>query len=129
MARSPIGCCGLHCGMCEIYIASTTSDEKRKAKLADRLSKEMGKKISPDNVHCWGCWANNRNCWGKKCNFRKCSNEKGLDFCYKCSEFPCDELVAFYEKNPDARENLTHISKRGFEFFISDILMQGTEDE
>ena len=129
MARSPIGCCGLHCAICEIYIASTTSDEQRKAKLAVELSQQRGKKLSPDDVHCWGCWANNRNCWGKRCNFRKCSADKGIDFCYKCMEFPCDELIAFYRENPQARENLTQISKKGFEAFVSEISSMATEEE
>ena len=129
MARSPIGCCGLHCGMCDIYIASTTSDDKRKAKLAVKLSKQLGKKLTPDNVHCWGCWANNRNCWGKRCFFRKCSDEKGLDFCYKCADYPCNELQEFYVENPGARDNLSRISKQGFEAFVSEISAMATEDE
>lgn len=129
MAKSPIGCCGLHCGKCEIYIASTTSDEKRKAVLASKLSEQLGRKLTPDNVHCWGCWANNRNCWGKRCFFRKCSAEKGLDFCYKCADFPCEQLLRFYEDNPHARENLMQISKRGFEAAVADLSNIVTENE
>ncbi len=129
MARSPIGCCGLYCGMCEIYIASTTSDDKRKAVLASSLTKRLGKKIAPNNVHCWGCWSNNRNCWGKKCFYRKCAADKGIDFCYRCAEFPCDELNKFYAENPQAKENLARIGKNGFEVFVSEISSMATEDE
>jgi hypothetical protein len=129
MARSPIGSCGTHCGTCEIYIASTTGDDKRKASLAPKLSRARGKKVSPDDVHCWGCWSNNRNCWGKRCQFRKCVNDKGIDFCYQCNDFPCADLNAFYETHPQARQNLIQISKVGFDAFISDIMSRGGEEE
>jgi len=128
MAKSPFGFCGLYCARCEIYIASTSSDLKQKAVLAEQLSEIQGKNIAPDDIHCWGCWANNRNCWGKRCHFRKCASDKGIDFCYQCQEFPCEKLVDFYEKHPEARDNLTHISKKGLEAFFAE-LMTKEEDE
>lgn len=121
MARSPVGSCGLYCGKCEIYIASMSSDDKRKAALAAKLSKIKGKKIAAEDVHCWGCWSNNRNCWGKRCEFRKCAADKGIDFCYQCPEFPCNDLNKFYDTQPQARDNLIQISKKGFDAFVSEM--------
>lgn len=38
---------------------------------------------------CTGC--RNENCkLFKGCGVRACHQEKGLDFCYECSEFPCN---------------------------------------
>lgn len=28
----------------------------------------------------------------ESCNVYRCTQEKGLDFCYECSDFPCDYL-------------------------------------
>lgn len=129
MAKSPIGCCGIHCARCNIYVASTSSDIEKKTNLAFELSKIGGKKISADDVHCWGCWSNNRNCWGKRCLFRKCAAKKGIDFCYQCHEFPCLDLNKFYDSHRFANENLVQISKLGLDAFVAVIGNQGREDE
>ena len=129
MARSPVGSCGIYCGKCRIYIASMSSDARLKSSLAAELSKTRGRKLGPDDIHCWGCWSNNRNCWGKKCEFRKCAMDKGLDFCYKCLEFPCQGLVEFYDRHPEARDNLTRISKKGFEAFVSEMTGMSADTE
>lgn len=37
---------------------------------------------------CGGC--RKENCRiAKRCNVRKCSEEKNVDFCFQCQEFPC----------------------------------------
>ena len=115
-----VGYCGLYCAKCLIYIASTTSDDKKKERLAKKYSRELGKKIGSEDIHCWGCRAGNRNCWGKKCQFRKCASDKGIDFCYQCSEFPCPDILSFHEKHLDAQENLNRICKIGIDAFISE---------
>jgi hypothetical protein len=129
MARSPFGCCGTQCSACEIYIASTSVDDKRKSALAAKLSKVRGKRLSPDDVHCWGCWSNNRNCWGKRCYFRKCAADKGIDYCYKCRDFPCSELSRYYQTHSQSQENLIQISKMGFEAYNSKLMSRGSEEE
>jgi len=129
MAKSPIGCCGLHCASCDIYIASTSSDDSRKADLAVKYSQIKGKKLSAEDMHCWGCWSNSRNCWGRRCEFRKCANDKGIDFCYQCREFPCQNLLLYYSDHVQARENLTQISKLGFEAYITELIDGGSENE
>jgi hypothetical protein len=122
-----VGCCGRYCVKCPIYIASTTSDNKKKEELAVKYSKQLDKKISPDDIHCWGCRAGNRNCWGKKCRFRKCAGDKGVDFCYQCKEFTCPDLLNFYVEYPEAQENLNRICKIGIDAFISEMASGGNE--
>ena len=125
MPGIPIGFCGQYCGICPVYIASTTSDIRKKEKLAKKYSKELGKKLSADNIHCWGCRADNKNCWGKGCQIRKCAQEKGIEFCYQCSEFPCPELEKYYEKYPEPQQNLRRISKIGIDAFIAETTSKG----
>ena len=129
MAKSPIASCGFYCTTCEIYVATTTSDILQKEELADRLSRDQGKKIAADDIHCWGCWASNRHCWGKKCFFRKCAGDKGIDFCYQCHEYPCTKLGNFYKKHPQAKENLTQISKIGIESYVSELIGREEQNE
>ncbi len=115
-----IGFCGQYCARCLVYIASTTSDSRKKERLAKKYSKELGKNLSADNIHCWGCRADNKNCWGKSCQFRKCAQEKGIEFCYQCREFPCPELEKYYENHPEPQQNLRRISKIGVDAFVSE---------
>ena len=125
MTKMLVGYCGRYCAECLIYIASTTSNEKQKEKLARKYSKELDKKLTADNIHCWGCRADNKNCWGKDCQFRKCADDKGMEFCYQCSEYPCPDLMKFYEKYPEAKQSLQRICKIGVDAYISEISSKG----
>lgn len=116
-----IGYCGCYCSKCPIYIASTTFDDKKKERLAKKYTRKLGKQISPEDIHCWGCRAGNRNCWGKGCEIRKCASEMGMEFCYQCHKYPCPDLEVFHDEYPDALQNLNKISKIGVKAFISEM--------
>lgn len=128
MARQLISYCGIYCAKCEIFIASTLSDQKKKAQLAKQLSEEKGGKITPKDISCLGCRASEKNSWTQDCQIRKCASEKGIEFCYQCEEFPCSNLQTFYKKNPGPRENLKKISKVGVDAFLSEISKDNGEN-
>ncbi|MCD6162719.1 MAG: DUF3795 domain-containing protein [candidate division Zixibacteria bacterium] len=119
-----IGYCGLYCGQCPIYLASTTFNDNKKEKLAKKYARELDKEISPKDIHCWGCRAGNRNCWGKSCKIRKCASDMGVEFCYQCHKYPCPDIDDFCNKHPDALQNLNKISKIGVEAFISEMSLK-----
>ncbi len=129
MHKSLIGYCGIYCAKCPIYLSSTTSDYQKKAELARELSEDRGKKLSPEDIHCWGCRSANKNCWKKRCQFRKCAGDKGIEFCYQCSEYPCPELETFYETHPESQHNLTRICKVGVNAFIAEMAEGGEEND
>jgi len=33
--------------------------------------------------------------WSKTCNLKKCAREKGVEFCYECSQYPCRDIENF----------------------------------
>ena len=121
MARSLIGACGIVCSSCPIFIATASSDMPQKELLALELSATRGKKLQPPDIACWGCRSSDRNCFSAKCFFRKCVKNKGLEFCYRCGEFPCHKLKGFYKENPSAQENLRKICKIGVEAFAAQL--------
>lgn len=129
MARLLIGYCGAYCTSCPIFIASTSSDQKKKAQLAGQLSEEKGEKISPEDINCWGCRALSKNSWSRNCQFKKCASDKGIEFCYQCGEYSCSDLQKHYEKHPDARESLKKISKIGVDAFLSEMAIGESEDD
>ena len=86
--------CGLDCFNCPVYLAR--EDEG----LRTKISQNMG--IPAEQASCQGC----RNEKGtipsfnmtEPCSVYKCTEEKGIDFCYDCSDFPCDHLHPYADK-------------------------------
>ncbi len=108
--------CGLDCFNCPMYMAS--SNEKLRETIAENL------KIPVEKAQCKGC--RNENgiigflSMSESCNVYRCTQEKGLDFCYECSDFPCDYLHPYADKASSFPHNtkvfnLCLIKKMGLE--------------
>lgn len=105
-----LGPCGLHCGKCFAFSEGEIASHSQKLKaamgnfnvyaerFADMLAdpifltypafKEFLDYLS--TVECKGCRKEQCKLF-KTCNVRPCSQEKGIDFCFACEEFPCDK--------------------------------------
>jgi len=101
--------CGLHCGKCFAFIEGDIAKNSKELqnnlgdfsiyaqRFVDLLDKPIFKKY-PDFKQmldylavsdCKGC--RNENCkLFKNCKVRLCSEEKRVDFCFQCSDFPCN---------------------------------------
>jgi hypothetical protein len=79
--------CGIHCGMCPLNRA--LSDEKLRDALAQRMN------VPAEKATCKGCRVVVGHCpvIGEQCATYICSQEKGVEFCCDCSEFPCTKLM------------------------------------
>jgi hypothetical protein len=120
--RSLQGRCGRFCGECDIYIAYSTSDNEALSRLARKYSEETGREISPDKLKCVGCKGKSSGCWCSSCEVRSCAEDRGMEFCYQCPDYPCDMLSRQFEKYPEARENLKTISKIGPDAWVAAML-------
>ena len=127
MLRALQGRCGLFCGDCEIYIAYSTNNLPSKKRIAREYGESMGISISPEQVKCLGCKGTSSSVWRTRCQLRVCAEEKGVEFCYQCRDYPCDNLQAFYETHPQARENLRTISKVGPDVWLLQMLSKNKE--
>jgi hypothetical protein len=83
--RSLTAPCGLDCFNCEIYEKNIT--EEMKKQFASKIQKD------PEEVACKGCRIE-KGCrhLGQPCETLKCIEDKGLEFCFECKEFPCVKL-------------------------------------
>lgn len=70
------GYCGLYCGACPNLLGTQAGTEQ--------------------NV-CLGCKSDTNPEWCLNCELKICAREKGLDFCYQCDEYPCNNLTTFKE--------------------------------
>lgn len=82
--------CGLYCGVCAIRIAHR--DDNRKFK--ERLTAVYGVE-SPEDIRCQGCLSDDRFLHCRVCPIRNCCEEKGIEGCHRCDEFPCQFIENF----------------------------------
>jgi len=108
--KSRLAPCGLHCGKCFAYTEGDIRENSQKVKeslgnfdiYAERfvdLLQEPAFKKYPEfkdflhllcTVDCKGCRKEQCKIF-KNCKVRGCSEEKGVDFCFECSDFPCNQ--------------------------------------
>ncbi len=85
--------CGLYCGVCSIYIAHRDNNLKFKEKLLP-IYRAFAKSV--DDIACTGCLSDGivfPVC--RICSIKKCCNDKGIEGCHQCNEFPCKFINNF----------------------------------
>lgn len=103
--------CGLFCPACSLYIGSTEEPERLK-RIADMFG------VPPEEAKCHGCRAEVKGPYCKTCKLVACADEKGLEFCVDCKEYPCEQLKEFQALMPHRAElfaNGDRIREIGFE--------------
>ena len=85
--------CGYCCLSCPGYEHSVCTDEVAIEKTAERANRP----IHGFKGRCLGCRQKQGRLRGDTfCKtYECCVNEKGLDFCYQCEEFPCSAIESF----------------------------------
>jgi len=103
--------CGLFCPACSLYIGTTEEPERLK-RIADMFG------VSSEEAQCHGCRAEVKGPYCKICTLVACADEKGLEFCVDCKEYPCEQLKEFQAAMPHRAglwENNARIKEVGFE--------------
>lgn len=83
--------CGLYCGVCRIHHATQENDLaylERLLRIYARQFPEMASR-PPDELLCDGCLSARRFPFCQECSIRDCAQQKGLQGCYACADFPC----------------------------------------
>jgi hypothetical protein len=89
--------CGLYCGVCRIHHATQENDLaylKRLLRVYRRRFPEMAS-LPPDELLCDGCLSARRFPFCQACAIRDCAQQKGLQGCYACADFPCALIDEF----------------------------------
>ena len=77
--------CGIDCFNCEVYETNITPEFQ--AMIAEYRGME------PGEVSCKGCRESGCLILPEGgCPTKKCVDEKGVEFCFECDEFPCTRL-------------------------------------
>lgn len=109
--------CGLYCGACTAYIA-TTEDPARLTQLAAQFQ------LSKEAIRCYGCRSAKRGPYCQVCKISACAAEKGIAFCSECEAYPCDDLKQFQAEAPHRLElwdDLARIKAIGWQAWLTEV--------
>ncbi len=93
MATDPMRApCGIDCSACDIYIAA--HDPAAAERLAQVWRDRGSVNAKAEWFRCQGCRGDRSLCWCDDCGLYACAvQEKGLDLCSQCDEFPCQKYT------------------------------------
>jgi hypothetical protein len=100
-----IAACGLDCGSCEILRVPTDPEATRSVTDWFRRMGWIGEGEGVEDVvrkapYCLGCRGDRSVHWSSDCWILKCCvDDKVLDHCSECDEFPCEKLSEWSKKN------------------------------
>lgn len=107
-----IAVCGLNCSKCDISHASHNPEIAQQ--IADWFKKERDTEVKIKDIRCLGCKGERTKHWSPDCWILKCCvDEKGLEFCYECEEFPCERLKKWAKKSKKYGEALNRFKEMG----------------
>ena len=108
-----ISYCGLDCHGCPIYWATVEDDPVKKEKIRKAVVEIAKKQYDidfsiEDITDCDGCKGKNGRLFSgcHSCQIRMCAQEKNLENCAYCPDYPCENLEDFLAKDPTARTHL-----------------------
>ena len=110
LIKNRLAPCGLHCGKCFAFTDGDIKNHSKKLKESlgdfDIYAKRFIDLIDepvfckyPDfkellnyfaSIECAGCRKEKCKLF-KDCKVKDCHEKKGVDFCFMCSDFPCDD--------------------------------------
>ena len=85
--------CGIDYRDCGIRKAACDPLEGERE--AERWRKRGHEDASAEWFKCQGCHGPTEFVWSSKCTIRPCAKERGLSNCSQCSDFPCEQILAF----------------------------------
>ena len=112
-----IAVCGLDCTDCDIRKVPTDVDA------AERIAgwfRSMGwlkegegvSEIIERSMYCRGCRGDRSVHWSANCGILHCCvDERGLEYCYECGEFACEQLKEWAQKDARYGEALERLQR------------------
>jgi hypothetical protein len=118
MMEEPIAVCGIDCSRCPLLRASFGDVEAAEHLVGWWRSEGwMREDEGADDVlaggpHCLGCRGDRSSHWSPDCWMLKCCvDDKSLDSCHACADFPCDGLRDFGAQNERYGEALNRLHR------------------
>ena len=116
--------CGLYCENCAIKVkvypaAKTLYGEMKNAGFDDVVNNIPGGDgfwtFLKDIAENWICTSCREGSGNPGCQVRKCAQDKGVDMCALCSEYPCETFNSFDEGYPILRHDNALLRAEGWD--------------
>ena len=124
MDRKYLCYCGLYCENCAVRAkvepaAKVLFEEMKKAGFEEVINYIPGgdgfwpflRGMAIDGI-CVSCKEGSGD---PGCSIRICAKDKGVDMCALCADYPCDKIVAFFERNPALEHDNALLRDKGWE--------------
>lgn len=89
MNESVIAPCGIDCSNCELFENNVTEAFREHLSNTTKIPKEL--------ISCKGCRQGHQclllELQGVKCKTLACVNERNVQYCFECDDFPCEYLM------------------------------------
>jgi hypothetical protein len=103
-----IAACGLVCSDCDILRASTDPEAARR--VVDWFKRERGLDLALEDIGCAGCTGDRAEVWSPDCwIWQSCVDQKELENCSQCGDFPCERLQEWAKTGKEYREALSRL--------------------
>jgi hypothetical protein len=115
--ENKIAACGLDCSKCpmpnihkDLETANKWVGQFREWKVIS--DNEGAEEIIARGPYCISCHGDRSKHWSADCWILKCCvDDKGLDNCSQCEEFPCEKLVEWSKENPHYGKALDNLKQ------------------
>jgi hypothetical protein len=108
-----IAFCGINCAECPTFLATQEDNDHKREKVAEQWSKDYQMQIKAKDINCDGCLSETGRLFShcNVCEIRKCGQEKKIENCAHCNEYPCQKLNNFFAMVPYGKVTLDEIRK------------------
>lgn len=100
MDRSMVAPCGLDCAVCDIYLAQTDHEVRRR--MIRWFREHRGIEVREEDMRCDGCRGDRARHWSPDCWILKCCVDgRRLEYCSQCGDFACSRLQEWAARHED----------------------------
>ena len=114
--------CCLYCGVCGIYQATQSNDQKLLKILLKAYCKFFPefKQLKISDLLCDGCRSDRVSVLCRACSIKGCAGAKKIAGCHECDSFPCQLIDTFPVSNGKRLiyENVLYRQKNGTEMWL-----------
>ena len=111
--------CGLFCPSCICFIDTKEYPEKLKEKAQERG-------VAVEDLRCCGCRSDTLYIYCREhCFMKPCAEDRGIDFCGECPEYPCTQMKDFQSAKPhrlELWESQERIKEAGYEKWYMEMI-------
>lgn len=93
-----ICCCGHDCSKCITFHATLFNDDTLREKSVAFYKTEFNQELPKEKIHCLSGKSDEIMEGCSQCPYMYCCNEKGLNACTECSEYPCQKVNWYIDK-------------------------------